>query len=511
MKRISLVLFLLSILGSLTGYLRELGMATTFGAGKLTDVYFVAASIPMVIGDLIFGSVLTACIVPVVSRLRADEGTNSSCATFLNEAMMLIVLFGIFIAVAVTAVMPQLVGLLAPGFDENTQKLLAHYAYWLIWLLPINAILLLANLALNAYRVFVLPAMTWVVINLIFFLIIIFGHEYFGPECLIWAAMCGPLLMLCVNLWQLNKNGLLLLEKPRFDTPAFHNAILLAKPVLLTFGIGSGLGLLMISHVILRTYGSHTGEGAVSALGYAFRIYEVPISLVTSTVGVLVLPVFSTLYHQGEHDKLAQIGRDLLGWGWLILLPMALMLYVFAGSLIHLLFHGGAFKGSAVQQTTLALQGFAPALLFETVLMIFFRMFYGIRRPGIAVGIGIASLLTLFMVLEFIDQPRTVEGLAIAFSASFGVAAVLCIAGMVYFLGASMLPQKRELILPLVITVIATGAFLLWQHSTQITPSDSVIAVAGFSVSYIAVLWKFLPERADALTSQIKSVAIKLF
>ena len=123
MKRTSLALLVLGVLGSLTGYLRELAMATVFGAGRLTDVYFVAFSIPMVIGDLVIGSVLIACIIPVLSQLR-DDDPDKPGFSFLNGALLLVAIFGILIASTVTAMMPILAALLAPGFDEPTLQLL---------------------------------------------------------------------------------------------------------------------------------------------------------------------------------------------------------------------------------------------------------------------------------------------------------------------------------------------------------------------------------------------------
>lgn len=503
-KRTSIALLLLSILGAISGYLRELSMAMTYGAGRLTDAYFVAASIPLVIGDLIIGSVLTACIVPVFSQLRSNENSSKSVSSFLNAILLLVIGLGVLIAVVVTMTMPSLIDLLVPGFDREGRALLAHYAYWLIWLLPLNGAILLINLVLNSYRVFLQPAFTWLAVNLIFFVVIMLGSNYFGRDALIWAAMSGPILLLVINLWRLHKERLLNIEAPMFNTPELGMAAKLARPVLLTFGVGSGLGLLMISHVILRTYGSNLGDGAISALGYAFRIYEVPISLITSSVGVLILPIFSTLFHQQDKGQLTHLSRNLVGWGLLLLLPLSLVVFALAEPLVQLLFHGGAFKEQDVLLTSQALKGFAPAIIFETVFMIFFRMFYGMHRPGFTVTIGIVTLVALFLILESFGKPHSLPDLAISLGSAFAVAAILCIAGMVYLLGRSILPERNETIVLTCLLAIGVWMLLGLERWDNAPLGDRLLGVTGFGLFYAGTVWRFLPSRRATLRSLLQ-------
>ena len=89
---VSVILFVVSFLGAISGYLRELALAATFGAGRYTDAYFVAASIPLVIGDLLIGSTLLASVIPVFSKLNAAPDKQSDQRPLLFNSLLIVVL-----------------------------------------------------------------------------------------------------------------------------------------------------------------------------------------------------------------------------------------------------------------------------------------------------------------------------------------------------------------------------------------------------------------------------------
>lgn len=68
----SAVLFVITVLIAATGYLRELVLARTFGAGTEMDAFYFSWGLIQATHDLVFGATLTATIVPLLHR--RDEG-----------------------------------------------------------------------------------------------------------------------------------------------------------------------------------------------------------------------------------------------------------------------------------------------------------------------------------------------------------------------------------------------------------------------------------------------------
>ena len=491
------LLAVITALTAVSGYLRESSLAMTFGAGLYTDAYFVAAAIPMVAGDLLVGSVLTACIVPVFAPLIHDGAVQSPEVRRAVTAMfVLVATVSVAVAIALRFTVPVLVDALSPGFGPAAHDYTLRLARALVWLLPLNAMVLLPSLLLNAARTYVVPGGAWLVVNLVFVTTLHAGFPSLGPDVLIWGPLLGPLAMAAVLYWRLGARGLRPAAAPDLRAAPVRQALRLARPVLLTGGIGSGLGIVMVSHLLLRSYGSTFGAGVVSALGYAYRLYEVPVSLVVATAGTLIFTELSRLVSSREREHTVAHCRNLLAWGTILLVPTVLLTAVFADTIVRVLFEHGAFTSEATNLTVQALRGFCPTILFESILMVALRVLYALRRPGTAVWIGATTISALAVSATLARQSHSVIALAGALSVSFGVAAVLVVASIGRALGKSILPPVREL---LVVSALAAAVAMATAFARQRVAPTGLLwdgaLILGYCLLYGTGLALLCPAR----------------
>jgi len=499
------LLAIITALTAVSGYLRELSLAMTFGAGVYTDAYFVAAAIPMVAGDLLVGSVLTACVVPVFAPLMQDGAVQSpEVRRAVSALFVLVAAVSVAVAIALRFAVPALVDALSPGFGPATHEYTLRLARALVWLLPLNAMVLLPSLLLNAARTYVVPGSAWLVVNLVFVAIVHAGYPSLGPDVLIWGPLLGPLVMAVTLYWRLGARGLRPAVAPNFGASPVHQALRLARPVMLTGGIGSGLGILMICHLLLRSFGSTYGAGVVSSLGYAFRLYEVPVSLVVATAGTLVFTELSRLAPNRERERFVAHCRDLLAWGIILLVPTVLLTAVFADTLVRVLFERGAFTSEAARLTVRALRGFCAAILFESILMVGLRVLYALRRPGFAVLIGAATIAALVVSATLARQSHSVIALAGALSASFALAAVLVVASIGRALGKSIVPPAREMLIACTLAGAAAGVTAVLRQ--RLAPTglawDGAL-IAGYGLLYGTGLALLCPARWAEVNSRL--------
>ncbi len=501
--RTSIWLLIITGLTVASGYARELSVAIAFGAGKLSDAYFIASSVPMLLGDLLLGAALMASVVPMFSALTSNGKAPENAKRIFTACALTVGGSGALLAALLLILMPEIIALLGPGLSLQSGELAIWYGQWFVWLLPVNGLITLASLALNAERVFVLPATTWLVVNVAFVLAVILGHGLAKENVFIWAAFCGPALMVTILAWRVSKAGLLGFAPPAFSAEPFRKGIALARPMILTLGIGSTLGLLMISHIILRRYGSTLGEGTVSALSYAFRVYEVPISLVAATAGTLALPTFSRLFHGKEDARISELAKEMTSWGLLILLPAMAFTLIESEFLVKLLFQRGNFSDRDTALTASALRGFAPSILFETFFIVCFRIAYAIQRPGIAVTTGAISIVCLWLFIQSTVKIQALVWLAASLSASFGVAAVLSLTLVSKTLSCRIAPTTREIAVAAGSAMAAAAGLVAWQ--SVFSHSGAASFLAGFCVfasGYLLPVRFLLPNR----WSQIRSL-----
>jgi len=493
--RVPALLALITALTAVSGYLREFALATTFGAGLHTDGYFVAAAIPMVIGDLLLGAALTASIVPVFAPLLGDPAARLRARRSIAACFWIVAVLSLCLAALLLAGMPALVRLLSPGFAPEASAFTVGLGRSLVWLLPLNALVLLSSLLLNASSRYLAAASAWLIINLAFFAIVELAYPALGAEVLVWAPIAGPLVVAVFLLVNLARGGLAPALAPEFGAPPVRQVLRLGAPLVATVGIGSGLGILMLSHLILRALGSALGEGSVSALGYAFRLYEVPVSLVVATAGTLAFTELSRRLADGDSAHAVERCRSLLAWGVIVLAPVVCLTILLADTVVRLLFERGAFSEQATRATADALRGFAPAIFFESILMIGLRVLYALRKPAWAVGIGAATVAAVALAAVSTAATGSLLALAGAVSIGFALAALALVAAIGRLLGARILPAARE---SLSAMALAAGLWLIADYARGLASPglafDIALAATYCAVYVVGIGW-ICPER----------------
>src|SRR5439155_24802508 len=109
---------LATLASRITGYARDIVVARTFGAGPVTDAFFVAFRIPNLLRRLLGEGALTTAIIPVLSATLQRGGRVSFARTVQAVAgASLIVLCAVSALGALLA--PWIVSVMAPGWRAD--------------------------------------------------------------------------------------------------------------------------------------------------------------------------------------------------------------------------------------------------------------------------------------------------------------------------------------------------------------------------------------------------------
>jgi putative peptidoglycan lipid II flippase len=163
-----------------------------------------------------------------------------------------------------------------------------------------------------------------------------------------------------------------------------------------------GLGAVQIN-VLVNTYlASSQQEGAVSWLGYAFRLMYLPIGLFGVSIATASLPDIS---RHAVSDDFASIRRALARGLRMILmlnLPATLGLIALAEPIVSLLYERNRFGPADTVATAAALMFYAPGLLGYSTVKIASPTFYSLRdsrTPVIVSVLSVAVNLSLNLAL----------------------------------------------------------------------------------------------------------------
>lgn len=493
-KKVVVPLLALSVASMFSSYFREIFFAAKFGTGFLADAYLSAFTIIRFVTDIVPCAVLLACVVPVVAGLLDRPLTVRRHLLSVLSLLTLAATGGL--ALLLDLAMPWLLTVAAPGFAETTRHTAITLADAMVWFLPLHSISFLFSLALNAHGRFRTAAAAPILSNGLFILVLALSGEQPGLGNLAFATLAGPGLTILLLGSNLARMGLLGFGASAEAEQALRSMWKIARPMLLTLGLGSSTGLLMICHLALRRQGSMAGEGSVAALAYAFRIYEVPVSLTANIAGTLLLPSLSALHGVASPQRLGDICRRLIEWGLLLLVPVVFVTMVDARLLVDIVLVRGRFSADAAVQTAEALRGFAPAILFEAGIVVFYRVLYAMRRPKTTLVTSLAVFCFLILTLMLIP-PQQVGTLAQALSASFALGMLILAAVLYRQFGATVLPLLRP-------CLASAGAVAFGGAAWFALSVYPALGLLGFCVTYLTAGLLLLPSHRATLLGVLR-------
>src|SRR5688572_4747272 len=109
-----------TLLSRVTGFARDIMLAAILGAGPVADAFFVALRLPNHFRAIFAEGAFNAAFVPAYAHLHGQNVTSAKL--FADRIFTL--LFGAQVVLLVVAwlFMPQVIGLLAPGFADDPAR-----------------------------------------------------------------------------------------------------------------------------------------------------------------------------------------------------------------------------------------------------------------------------------------------------------------------------------------------------------------------------------------------------
>ena len=413
-----------TLLSRITGLIRDVIIARTFGAGPLTDAFWVAFRIPNLLRRLFAEGAFSQAFVPILGEVRTRAGEDEvrsvldRVATMLTVAVMGVTALGVLLAPWVVGVMAS--GLLSADrhneFDAAVRMTRVMFPYIICM-----SLIAFASGVLNTWSRFAVPAFTPILLNLSMIGASLFLISWF--EVPIYAlsigVMAGGVLQLAVQLAALHRLGLL--PRPVANLAAVWRDAIVRKVLRKMLPAILGVSVAQISLLINTNIATWLQPGSVTWLSFADRLMEFPTALLGVALGTVLLPSLSRAYASDNHKTY----NELIDWGLRLIvllgLPATLGLALLADGMVATLFHYGAFLASDVNQTRLAVMAYSVGLMGLLAIKILAPAFYA--RQDIRTPVKIAAVsLVATQVCNAVFVPSLAHaGLAL----SIGLGAIL--------------------------------------------------------------------------------------
>ncbi len=410
------------------------------------DIYYAAFRIPDFVFEILITGALTTTFIPFYLKYARDKQKQSEITSTIITIIMLAL--GVFVLV-LYALMPWVVRLVTPGFDETRlTQVIELSRLLLVGQLPFLVFGNFLTGISQAHKSFFIPALAPVVYNIGIVLVTVLLAPVYGLKSTIFGVIGGSVAFFVIQLAIFHEIRYIYQPVLRYLTE-IKDFLRMVIPRMLTVFAAQIEATIDLSLTTLLTQGSYT------IFYLAQHLQLLPVSIIGVAFGQASLPYLSEMFQDKKLDALKKIVTDSLGNLFFITVPIAGFMIVNRTAVVRLIYGGSKFDWDATVLTAVTLSFFCISLPFHSVYYFLTRCFYATldsKTPFVITVIAIA-LNTLMSLVVILVLHLPVWALGITFSVTVIAQVVVLFVVFAVRIGGLAI---RDLLVEIVKVVIAS-------------------------------------------------------
>ncbi len=400
-----------TLISRVLGFVRDIFIASALGTGWVAEAFFVAFRIPNFFRRLFAEGAFNSAFIPILNKLDEKEAKEFAANIFTR---LLVYLLGFLVLVEL--LMPIMVYAFAGGYANEEEKFsyvikLSRICFPYLFFISLASLI---GAVLNSKDRYLPTASAPIILNLCLisgaYLTKGENAEYLayavflaGLLQLIWLIMfakandCMPSLRGTKQRSNQSRDDRLVDGSPRSQKLPRDDDSRVKEFAKKFMPAVFGAGIVQIN-LLIDTFIATFFTGAVAYLYYAERLVQLPLALIATALGIVILPSLS------KNPKNEELQAKAIHFVLYLILPAALGLAFFAETIISVLFERGKFVEDDSYMSALALAVYAialPAFGLNKVLSTFFFSNSDTRTPVKASIYAIAANLVANLILLF--------------------------------------------------------------------------------------------------------------
>lgn len=404
-------------IGNAAGFFIPVFIAAYFGISQHTDAFFLAFSLIFFIAN-IFSQVLETLIVPYIAENKRKSGDIGNfigriLATWTITFSVMLILFLLAIRTFLPFITPLTIQ------DMNLVYSLS------IEIAPFAILMVVSSVlagSINAYKLFAIPALSPAIRAIVVLIFIFSFSDKMGVSAIASGYVVGEIFRLVLLFFFIQRAKL------------FHIKLSLGiEPELINFLKTSSylvIGMLLSSTIPLinRVMASWTGEGNVSLLEYAERLYMIPIIFLNSGLLVTILSHWSERYYIDAKNRFnSDVIRAIKIVGIFGIFFTA-CLFLFKGYLVNIVYGYGQFPKEQIVIVEDIFVFYLLGLIPYFLSLVYGRAFLTMKKTNVLFFIALFTIIGTIILNIIFLRLMGISGIALANSVvlfiTFGICAV---------------------------------------------------------------------------------------
>ena len=352
----------LTTLSRISGYIRDVFIATFLGAGIFSDIFFISFKLPNFFRRITAEGALTSSFLPIYAKLKS-QNNDFVAIKYFKKIIYKVTLMLILLMIVFQISMPIVVGFIAPGFTDNnevTNQIISLTRITMIFMPLISAVALL-GVATNVSGRFWILSFTPIILNSFIILGCLSISDFWKIKSLPLgiAMVIGGIFQLIFMIVMIKRYKILNSKKTKKQGGTKNDESVINFHIKQTwrrfFPAAFGGGILQINLLVDTILASLLGFGAVSYLYFADRITQLPLGIIGVALGTSLL---TSLSRASAQNDIKQFSKELIisfKIGLFFSIPAAFVFIFYNDLLIKVLFERGEFTFNETKQTSVAL------------------------------------------------------------------------------------------------------------------------------------------------------------
>jgi putative peptidoglycan lipid II flippase len=428
-----------TLISRILGYVKDMILASYFGASAKSDVFFVAFRIPNLLRELFAEGSMSSAFIPVLTETQTKEGREAANRLVMVMFIFLLAVVGTLCILGIIFA-PAIVTVMAPGFAGDQVKfddavLLSRIMF------PFLLFISLASLvmgALNTRGVFFIPALAPALLNVVTIIsVVVFASRFVNPIVSVAVGIAaGGIVQLLFQLPDFWRQGFTLISANRgtgsgklgvkeiLNHPGLRRIGKLIVPATM------GMAVSQINIFVSTILASFLVTGSITYLYYSMRLIQFPIGIFGVAMGMAVLPLLAEHAAKKEFSMLKDDFSFALRMLFFITVPAMAGLIALRLPIVSTLFQHGEFTYAATLSTADALMYYSVGIWAIVGVRVITATFYSMQDTRTPVKIAACGVATNIVFSIALMGPMLHNGLALANSLAAAINFIL----LFYFL-----------------------------------------------------------------------------
>lgn len=417
MRKVTILLMLITVFSKILGFLRETILASYFGSSAISDAFIYSLTLPNSIFMVITAAFATG-FIPMFARIE-NERNDVEAKLFLNNTLNVMCFLGLIISFFVFIFVEWTLKILLPNASVAQLIYLVPFVRITIFSIMFTCVIQLMTGFLQVNGHFVIPAMMGFPLNIILIFGIVFSQKtnvYLLPIFILIAYIAQALLLLFFAY----RRGYRFKFVFNLKDEHIQRMLRLSVPLIL------GSATTLVGNLISQGLASGV-IGGVSYINYATKIG----GMVEGIFGVAIISVmYPSLSKMIANSQLKQavdeVGTSVVSM-LVFVLPCAVGLLVLANPILQFVYMRNKFTYENVLVLEPIFRNYCLGILFSCVYSLFVKVFYAFqdtKTPIISMMIFVVTQSILGIILT---KQMGVAGISLAMSIAYIVAMIsLC-------------------------------------------------------------------------------------